>query len=58
MGIRIIHVPDVEVTEGELARYQQEYQKAFMFYAGPVPTLAEYIRQRQGTQVPVPHQSD
>lgn len=48
MGIKIIKEPDVHVTEGELARYREEYQKAFSHYCGPRPTLEEFIRGKQG----------
>jgi len=39
--------PDVHVTADELRRYQDEYQKAFMFYAGTPPSLESYIRDKQ-----------
>lgn len=47
MAIKIIKQPDVHVTESELERYQADYQRDFMFYAGTPPTLEEYIRRRQ-----------
>lgn len=39
--------PDVVVTESELRRYKDEYQKAFMFYAGTPPSLEEFIRRQR-----------
>lgn len=47
MAIKIIREPDVHVTEGELSRYQQEYQRAFSYYAGPLPTFEEFVRRKQ-----------
>jgi L-amino acid N-acyltransferase YncA len=48
MAIRIKdQKPDVVVTESELRRYRDEYQKAFMFYSGTPPTLEEFIRRQQ-----------
>jgi hypothetical protein len=48
MAIRIKdQKPDVYVTESELRRYKDEYQKAFMFYSGTPPTLEEFIRQQR-----------
>lgn len=52
MSIKIIKQPDVYVTEGELARYMQEYQQAFMFHAGPKPTLEEFVRSRKRRTAP------
>lgn len=52
MSIKITDDPDVCVTAAELARYTDEYQRAFMFYCGTVPTLAEFIRRKQ-TQKPL-----
>ena len=50
MTIKIIKEPDVEVTEGELRRYAADYERDHMFYAGPLPTLAEYIRSRKARE--------
>lgn len=47
MGIKIVKEPDVHVTEGELERYRDEYQKSFSHYAGPRVTLEEFIRGKQ-----------
>lgn len=47
MSIKIIKEPDIHVTEGELQRYQEEYQSAYSMYCGPIPTLEEYIRMRK-----------
>jgi SH3-like domain-containing protein len=47
VAIEIIKEPTVHVTEGELARYTEDYQRDHMFYAGPLETLEEYIRRRQ-----------
>lgn len=47
MSIKIDKLPDVRVTEGELARYTEDYQRDHMFYSGPRPSLEEYIRRRQ-----------
>jgi hypothetical protein len=47
MGIKVLDEPDVTVTASELVRYQDEYQRAYMFYSGTPPTLAEFIRRKQ-----------
>lgn len=47
MAIKIIGEPDVHVTQGDLERYREEYQKAFSHYAGPRVTLEEFIRRKQ-----------
>lgn len=47
MAIEIIGEPTVHVTAADLARYQRDYERDHMFYAGPLPTLEEYIRRRQ-----------
>jgi hypothetical protein len=47
MAIHIVHEPDVQVTESELARYKEEYRKFCSYYAGTPPTLEEFIRQSQ-----------
>jgi|HubBroStandDraft_4_1064222.scaffolds.fasta_scaffold531111_2 hypothetical protein len=47
MSIKIISEPDVKVTREELARYTYEYSQAYRMYAGPIPTLEEYIRRQQ-----------
>lgn len=47
MSIKIIKEPDLQLTEAELNRYRQEYQKAMMFRVGPYPTLEEWIRGRK-----------
>lgn len=47
MSIKIIDQPDVHVTVNELHRYKHDYEKAYMFYAGPIPSLEEFIRQQK-----------
>lgn len=47
MAIKIIDEPDIRLTQGELHRYRDEYDKAMQYYAGPRPTLEEWIRSRQ-----------
>jgi hypothetical protein len=46
--IRIIEDegPDIFLTADEYARLKDEYQKAFMFYAGSPPTFEQWVRQR------------
>ena len=44
MAIKIIEEPDIHLTDGELHRYRQEYDRAMSYYAGPRPTLEEWIR--------------
>ena len=51
MTIKIIKQPDVHVTESELARYQDEYQQAYMFFAGTPPTLEEFIRRTKTRRI-------
>lgn len=46
MSIKIIKEPDVHVTEGDLQRYREQYQKDYSMYCGPMPTLEEYIRRK------------
>ncbi len=48
MTIEIIKQPPVRVTESDLLRYSDEYQRAYMHYAGTPPTLEEYIRRQRG----------
>lgn len=47
MAINIIKEPDVNVTEGDLARYRAEYESFMRYYAGPPITLEEYIRRQR-----------
>lgn len=47
MAIKIIDQPDIRLTAGDLARYRREYDDAMRYYAGPLPTLEEFIRGRQ-----------
>ena len=47
MAIIVKDEPDVHVTASELARYRDQYQRAFSMYAGTPPTFAEYIRREQ-----------
>lgn len=48
MAIRVIdQKPDVHVTESELRRFRDEYQRTYMFYAGTPPTLEDFIRNRR-----------
>ena len=50
MTIKIIEEPTVHVTAGDLQRYKRDYERDHMFYAGPLPTLEEYIRRRRQAQ--------
>ena len=50
MTIKIIEQPDVHVTESELARYIDEYQQAYMFFAGTPPTIEEFIRRKKNKE--------
>ncbi len=47
MAIRIINEPDVYLTETELSRLRYEYQKAYQYYVGPVPTFEQFVRKQQ-----------
>lgn len=47
MAIRIISEPDVYLTEAELSRLRFEYQKSYQYYAGPVPTFEQFVREQQ-----------
>jgi hypothetical protein len=47
MSIKIIEEPTIHITQGDLARYRDEYNKFMQYYAGPVITLEEYIRSRR-----------
>lgn len=52
MPIRIIdQKPDVAVTESELERYRDEYQRSYMFYSGTPPSLEEFIRRRKNDKL-------
>lgn len=51
MSIIVDKKPDVHVTESELRRYRDEYQKAYMFYAGTPPTLEDFIRRRKNDKL-------
>lgn len=52
MAIKIIDEgPDIHLTASEHARLLDEYQKAFMFYAGTPPTFESWVRGRQQTTV-------
>ena len=45
MAIRVIDdEPEVKVTADELRRYKDEYEKAYMHYAGKPPSLETFIR--------------
>jgi len=49
MTIKIIpDGPTLELTASEFNRLQHEYSKAFMFYAGTVPTFEEWVRRQIG----------
>ena len=48
MPIKVTDDLEIECTRDELARWTDEYQRRFMFYVGPVPTLAEFIRRERG----------
>ena len=47
MAIKIIDEPDLHITKEEYERYAYEYQRSYMMYVGPVPSLETYIRQRK-----------
>lgn len=48
MAIKIRKEEDVEVTEGELARYRRGWERACAYNTEP-PTLEEYIKgQKRG----------
>lgn len=47
MPIKVTDDPEVSCTRAELQRYTADYQQRFMMFAGPVPTLAEFIRREQ-----------
>lgn len=47
MGIKIIEEPDVYLTPDEIARFRDDYQRDFMFYAGTPPTFETYCRRRK-----------
>lgn len=47
MAIKIIREPDVYVTEGEMQRLRQEYDRQYMFYSGVPPTFEEFVRERK-----------
>ena len=42
MALIVNKLPDVHVSPSELARLQDEYSKAFMFYAGTPPDCEEW----------------
>jgi hypothetical protein len=47
MAIKIIDEGEVRVTADELTRYEEEYKKAYAYYAGIPPSLESFIRRRQ-----------
>lgn len=47
MTIKVIKEPDVYLTEAELRRLRYEYDRAFSYYSGPVPSFEEFVRTRQ-----------
>jgi len=48
MAIKIIdEQPDIHLTASEHARLQDEYRKAFMFYAGTPPTFESWVRSQR-----------
>jgi len=51
MSIRVVdNEPDVTVTSDELARYKEEYSRAYMFYCGAPPSLETFIRNKKRAQ--------
>lgn len=52
MPITVTDDPEVRVTKKELARYRDEYQRAYSMFVGDVPTLAQFIHRKQ-TQKPL-----
>lgn len=44
MAIVVTKEPDIHVSEGDLNRFRQKYQKAFSMYCGEQPTLEEFIK--------------
>jgi hypothetical protein len=45
MTIHIIdEQPDIYLTREQYHRLMQEYQKAFQFYSGIVPTFEDWVR--------------
>lgn len=50
MAIKVIEEPDVHLTADELARFEADYQRDYMFYAGTPPTFESYCRRRMNPQ--------
>lgn len=44
--IKIIKEPDVHLTEAELARYRDEYRRAYQFYSGTPLPFESWVRLR------------
>lgn len=47
MSIHIIEDDPLFISANELARYQREYEQAYMFYAGIPPTIEEFIKHKK-----------
>ena len=48
MAVKIIEDegPDIYLTGAEYARLMDEYQQAFMFYAGTPPTFEQWVKSK------------
>lgn len=46
MAIEIINEKPLQLTREQYERLNQEYQKAFMFYSGTVPSFETWARQK------------
>jgi len=48
MAIKVIGDEiDIHVTAEELARYQHEFEQAYMMYVGTPPTLEQFIKMKR-----------
>jgi hypothetical protein len=48
MAIKVLgEEEDIHVTAEELARYQHEYEQAYMMYVGKPPTLEQFIKMKR-----------
>lgn len=47
MAIKIIdEKQDVHITRKDHDKYLHDYQQAYMYHSGPVPSFEEYVRSR------------
>ena len=44
MSIEIIKEAPIKLTAGEYHALRHQYDMAYMFYSGPIPTFEEYVR--------------